>query len=203
MGLNVFQRQVKSAIEIRDLLGLANLLTLFRIFFSFIILSALFFNIEFLFAQTAYILAVITDLLDGFIARKFNLQTKLGKFLDPVADVFLSQVSLFFLTLKMDLPFFFLIVAEVIFVILLASNLIVYLIKRKWLVIRLISPGIAMAICYVAGLMYFFSLSFRLEAAWVAVGAGILNLFYFFFLLWKYFKNEGHLRIFYELDRKK
>ena len=33
-----------------------------------------------------YIISCLTDFLDGFIARKFNLTSPFGAFLDPVAD---------------------------------------------------------------------------------------------------------------------
>lgn len=38
------------------------------------------------YAAIVYALAGITDVLDGIIARKFNLITRLGKILDPLAD---------------------------------------------------------------------------------------------------------------------
>ena len=67
---------------------LANKLTLLRIILIPAILAVLYagFPGNTYWALGLFIVASITDLLDGFIARRYHQVTNLGKFLDPLAD---------------------------------------------------------------------------------------------------------------------
>ena len=51
-------------------------------------------------AFMVFVLAGLTDLLDGFIARRFGQKTPLGTFLDPIADKLLIMSS--FIVLSID-----------------------------------------------------------------------------------------------------
>lgn len=58
-----------------------------------------------------YILAIIlfatggfTDILDGYIARKYNMITKWGKVFDPLADKFMQITALVFLVMHHFIP---------------------------------------------------------------------------------------------------
>ena len=82
-----------------------NLLTIVRIALVYPILNNIYLgNSEI--SIIYFIVASITDGLDGFIARKMNWQTELGTLLDPVADKILLSGSIFILWLNQYIPFY-------------------------------------------------------------------------------------------------
>lgn len=88
-------------------MNLANKLTLSRILLVPIFLLALFVHIKYqdieigkYIATAIFILAASTDGLDGYIARKRQQVTTLGKFLDPLADKLLVTAALIWMVEK-------------------------------------------------------------------------------------------------------
>ena len=81
-------------------LNLPNTLTLFRI--AIIPILCIVFlahtTSSHLFAAAIFIIASITDWLDGYIARKYNQSSDFGAFLDPVADKIMVCTCLILLT---------------------------------------------------------------------------------------------------------
>lgn len=69
-------------------MNLPNRITLIRIFLVpvFIIMFLIDFPYHYTVAVLIFIAASVTDFIDGYLARKMNLVTDLGKFLDPFAD---------------------------------------------------------------------------------------------------------------------
>lgn len=71
-------------------MNLPNKLTMARVilipFFVFFLLAPYFPEYGKYIATVIFIVASLTDLLDGKIARRYNLVTNFGKFMDPLAD---------------------------------------------------------------------------------------------------------------------
>ncbi len=90
----------------KGVMNLPNKLTIARM--VMIPLFILFFYLNFagnyFVALAVFAVASFTDLLDGKIARKYNLVTNLGKFLDPIADKVLVSSALIVL---LTVPSFF------------------------------------------------------------------------------------------------
>jgi len=69
-------------------MNLPNALTIFRViltpFFIYLLFSSSMYSN--LYALIIFILASVTDAFDGYYARKYNIETEFGNFLDPLAD---------------------------------------------------------------------------------------------------------------------
>lgn len=55
-------------------------------------------------AAILFIVAIATDGIDGYIARKYNIVTDLGKLLDPIADKALTGLAFVGLSILAELP---------------------------------------------------------------------------------------------------
>ena len=77
-------------------LNVANLLTLFRIAAIPAVVICFYSQIPDARPIAAIIfgVAAVTDILDGWVARRFNQQSKFGEFLDPVADKLMVAIVL-------------------------------------------------------------------------------------------------------------
>ncbi|MHB1125527.1 MAG: CDP-diacylglycerol--glycerol-3-phosphate 3-phosphatidyltransferase [Bacillota bacterium] len=77
-------------------MNLPNRLTIARMLMIPVFMIVLFINIPYgdYVAAGVFIIASITDAFDGYLARSRGLETRLGKFMDPIADKLLISAAL-------------------------------------------------------------------------------------------------------------
>lgn len=141
-----------------------NILTILRFLFIPVILHFIFAG-NYILGFIFFTISGITDILDGFIARKFNLISNFGKLMDPLADK-LTQISvLYALTSVKIIPVWILgivILKELIMVIgasfLYGKDVVVY---SKWY------GKLATVLFYLAIVISLITKQFNLTGFWI------------------------------------
>lgn len=89
-------------------MNIPNLLTLFRILLIPVMVLVFYLDFEYRYVVTAalFVIAGITDWLDGYLARRLDQSTPLGAFLDPVADKLMVAIALALLIERWDAAWF-------------------------------------------------------------------------------------------------
>lgn len=184
----------KEKIQARDILDIPNLLTITRLLLVCYIFVALFIDITHSIIPWLFIIAVVTDKLDGFTARKLKKITKLGESLDPVVDNSLVIVGFSYITLRMDFPINVYYVLIIILLVGLIANLY-YRLKTKhwwwgWIKGRFIDSKVPIIFGFILIGMYMFALPGR---EWLLLIGGsivaVLTLLDYFMGLRKALKN--------------
>lgn len=109
-------------------MNISNSLSILRIILS-IPIAYLIFNQQIEYAIFLGVIAGLTDFLDGFLARKLNQITDLGKILDPIADKILVSLVVITMLINEMLPLWFFVVVVLRDIMILIGGL---WIKKKY-----------------------------------------------------------------------
>jgi len=111
-------------------MNLSNSLTLSRIiiipFFLFFLIKG-----HIVFAIIVFCIACLTDTFDGIVARSLNQKTKLGFFLDPIADKLLINISFITMAVTRIVPLWLSITVFIRDIIIVSGVIVFQLIKLK------------------------------------------------------------------------
>lgn len=171
-----------------------NILTIFRICLIPIYLSFFYsgFKHNILLAGLVFIVAGVSDVLDGYIARKFNQVSDLGIILDPIADKLMSFTILITFTTSQIIPSWIIILMTIKEGLMLAGGASLYLFKGKQIVASNKYGKIATISFYLASLSVIFNLSSQISISLfsITVIVNILALMNYLFIYLKLNKEQ-------------
>jgi len=162
-------------LEVEDM-NTANFLTTSRIILLPIFLITFFSSIKYnlLFAGIVFGISALTDLFDGYVARKYNQVTDLGRMLDPLADK-LTLITVFIaLAIKKYMPYYLVIIIFIREFIILVGSIFAYFNDDA-----IINPSkfgkTATFLLYVAAFSYILQLPILSMVIYIAVPLTIIS----------------------------
>lgn len=99
----------------KNIFTIPNILSMFRLLLLPVIVYTYMNQKDYVLSGTLLVISGVTDLLDGYIARTFNMMSDLGKILDPVADKATQAVVLLCLITRfrwLVIPFICILIKE-------------------------------------------------------------------------------------------
>lgn len=112
---------------------MANILTFSRIVLALFLLCLPVFSVPFVFL---YVIAGLTDILDGWVARKTGTANEMGAILDTTADLVFTVVCLLKLLPMLELPAYLWVWTAVIAVIKLTNIISGFVVQRKFVAVH-------------------------------------------------------------------
>lgn len=175
-------------------MNIPNSLTTLRIFLIPVYLYFFYSNFQnnILFAGLVFILAGISDVLDGYIARKYDMTSKFGAVLDPVADKLMTFTILISFTTKGIIPIWILIALGIKEMMMLLGGGILYIFKGKQIVASNQYGKIATLSFYAATLSIVFKLPELLSTSLFFITV-VLNIIAFINYLLIYLKIKDNI----------
>jgi cardiolipin synthase (CMP-forming) len=166
------------------MINIPNILTIFRFFLVPAYLFVYFSDIpsKLYWSIAIILLAGITDVVDGYLARRYNLVTEIGSLLDPLADklmiiaVFLSLL----ITHKISLWAAFAVFLRDISMILYST---LFHLKGKKTIPANIMGKLTTVLFYIALFALLFSINGAQTFLWFVIGLSYLTTLVYFFLI--------------------
>jgi len=158
-----------------EIFTLSNIISFIRLLFA----APIYYYIsihENMIALSFIVLAVLTDTLDGYFARKWNQITTLGKIIDPLADKACTIAGFLALSFYQDLPLWITLAIIVRDIIILSASALI--ISSKKLVLASNIPGkITVLVITFLGVVYLLDFGVLKTPLTILAGLSILYSF--------------------------
>jgi cardiolipin synthase len=171
-------------------MNIPNILTIIRLLLVPVFILVFFSEIPnaMLISFLIFLFAGLTDFLDGYIARKYNLVTKWGSVLDPLADKLMSITVLLCLTYEAIIPVWVLVVIMAKELLMIIGGAVLY--KKGTYVPARFYGKVATVLFYVAVIFLEIHRTIDLILMYVTVFAALFSFYKYYENYKKYTQNK-------------
>lgn len=171
-------------------MNIPNILTIVRLILVPVFIIVFFSKVPhaMLISFIIFIVSGLTDFLDGYIARKYNMVTKWGSIADPLADKLMSITVLLCLTIKDIIPMWVLLVIIIKEALMIVGGVILY--NKGTFVPAKIYGKIATALFYLAIVCLIFDKNLGRILVYITVLAALFAFYMYLENYIKFTKNK-------------
>lgn len=171
-----------------------NALSILRLILSVVLGGLAFFTAPLWIAQSVFVLGIVSDKLDGTLARAWKGESELGKKLESIVDPLFATSAAIFLFLRLDFPQWIFLFALTLCFLGLALRAVCSLIAKKLFYEKSPITRYGVGLAYVVLFLYFFHIPYREWLLWpVAVYAIIVFLNYMFMMVRFTLRNQKRI----------
>lgn len=168
-----------------------NSLSVLRLLLSVFIFVSVFISVSFGLLQLAIIVGIISDKLDGTLARRWKVESELGKKLESLVDPIFISVTGLYLWAKLNFPGVFLLYGIGLLVATALARAAIKIKTTRLFYKKSMVTRLASFTFYVISLFYLFELPFRNQILWPITIFGTVAAANYFYLMYGFVKTAA------------
>lgn len=143
-----------------------------------------------LYGQILFSAGIVSDKLDGTLARAFGVESELGKKLESVVDPLFSLAAGVYVLRYTDIPLYFIVTASIFLLLSFAARIFLLLIGKGFFYRKSRYVRLGVAITYCLGLLFIFQLPYREYVLVPALVYGIIGWLIYMRMILQSFRGQ-------------
>jgi|GEM_PF-2235746 len=181
-GLELSQGISGDWVQFNQVWALPNLITIYRGLTAVLIFIFSWTSLGLWIVFLIYLTGVVSDKLDGTLARRLKKETPLGVRMEPIMDALLAYAVIFYLVRHTDFPIYILWAGILVLIVGVGFTIIRTILGKKNFYVPNQIEGKAMIVLFhLTAILYFLKIPYREFALWATIIGGVFTFVSYLF----------------------